>query len=59
MARAVRRAPKLGHVVTLAAVDPLNLTGVVTPGARVSAVMGQYVVYVDGVPREEELDAAR
>ena len=58
MARAVRRAPKLGHLVTLAAVDPLNLSGIVTPGARVSAQMGQYIQYVDGVPREEEAASA-
>jgi len=32
-------------------VDPLNLTGVVTPGPRVPAVLGQKVVYVDGVPQ--------
>jgi ATP-dependent Lhr-like helicase len=59
MARAVRRAPKLGHVVTIAAVDPLNLSGIVTPGQRVSSVMGQYVVYVDGVPREETAEVQR
>jgi ATP-dependent Lhr-like helicase len=38
----------------IAAVDPLNLTGVVTPGLRVAAQLGHYVVYVDGVPKGEE-----
>jgi ATP-dependent Lhr-like helicase len=50
VSRAVRRSPRGGEVVRLAAVDPLNLTGVVTPGPRVPAMLGQYVVYVDGVP---------
>ncbi|MBX7114101.1 MAG: DEAD/DEAH box helicase [Myxococcaceae bacterium] len=48
MARAVRRSPKTSEVVRVAGVDPLNLTGVVTPGPRVAAVMGNEVVYVDG-----------
>jgi ATP-dependent Lhr-like helicase len=51
LSRSVRRAPKDGEVVTVSAVDPLNLTGVITPGARVSAVLGQVVEYVDGIPR--------
>ncbi len=51
MARAVRRAPKSSEVVRVSGVDPLNLTGLVTPGPRVAAVMGNEVVYVDGVPR--------
>jgi ATP-dependent Lhr-like helicase len=37
--------------VEIAGVDPLNLTGVVTPGPRVPAVLGQKVVYVDGIPQ--------
>jgi ATP-dependent Lhr-like helicase len=53
-ARATRRAPHTGQVVHLSAVDPLNLTGVVTTGPRVAAVMGHYVTYVDGVPKASE-----
>jgi len=53
MARQTRRREKDGKVVHLSAVDPLNLTGVVTPGARVPAVMGHHVRYVDGVPKSE------
>ena len=34
----------------LSAADPLNLVGVLTPGARVPATLGQRVAYVDGVP---------
>jgi ATP-dependent Lhr-like helicase len=41
-------------VVHVAAVDPLNLTGVVTPGPRVPAQMGSFVTYVDGVPQAED-----
>jgi ATP-dependent Lhr-like helicase len=50
VARATRRREKTGEVIRISAVDPLNLTGIVTPGDRVASVMGQYVTYVDGVP---------
>jgi ATP-dependent Lhr-like helicase len=53
VARATRRRDKTGEVIRISAVDPLNLTGVVTPGDRVAAVMGQYVTYLDGVPVAE------
>jgi ATP-dependent Lhr-like helicase len=52
MARAVRRSEKTNSVVRIAAVDPLNLTGIVTPGPRVAATLGHLVTYVDGVPQE-------
>jgi ATP-dependent Lhr-like helicase len=54
VARAVRKSPMTGETLRIAAVDPLNLTGVVTPGARVSAMLGRSVLYVDGVPKGEE-----
>lgn len=50
LARAVRRAPQTGETIVVAAVDPLNLTGVVTPGPRVASVLGHSVIYVDGLP---------
>jgi ATP-dependent Lhr-like helicase len=53
VARATRRREKSGEVIRIAAVDPLNLTGIVTPGDRVAAIMGQTVTYVDGVPQPE------
>ena len=34
----------------MSACDPLNLVGVLTPGARVPAALGSYVVFQDGVP---------
>jgi ATP-dependent Lhr-like helicase len=57
--RAVRRDAPGGHVVRLSACDPLNLTGIITPGARVPAMLGQRVTYRDGVPLGEDLRATR
>jgi ATP-dependent Lhr-like helicase len=34
----------------VAATDPLNLVGVLSPGARVPAIIGNAVLYVDGHP---------
>ena len=51
VARAVRRKPPSGVRVQLSAVDPLNLTGVVTPGPRVPATVGNLVTWVDGIPQ--------
>jgi ATP-dependent Lhr-like helicase len=34
----------------ISAADPLNLTGIVTPGERISALAKSRVVYRDGVP---------
>jgi ATP-dependent helicase Lhr and Lhr-like helicase len=49
--RAVRKIPKSGEErVSLSACDPLNLVGILTPGARVPAMPQNRVVYVDGVP---------
>jgi ATP-dependent Lhr-like helicase len=48
--REVRRTRPDGQLVTLCAADPLNLTGIVTPGDRVRATPANRVVYRDGVP---------
>ncbi|MBX5481247.1 MAG: DEAD/DEAH box helicase [Myxococcaceae bacterium] len=53
LARSVRRTPHDGRPIHLSAVDPLNLTGIVTPGPRVPAIVGQFVTYVDGVPQTQ------
>jgi ATP-dependent Lhr-like helicase len=45
----VRRAPREGERVTVNATDPLNLVGVIVPGARVPAVRTNRVTFVDGV----------
>jgi ATP-dependent Lhr-like helicase len=52
--RAVRRDTPNGQIIRLSACDPLNLTGIITPGARVPAMLGQWVSYRDGVPLAEE-----
>ena len=38
--------------IPLSACDPLNLIGILTPGARVPAMPQNRVVYVDGVPED-------
>jgi ATP-dependent helicase Lhr and Lhr-like helicase len=48
--RAVHRRELSGEVVRISACDPLNLVGIITPGARVPAVLGNEVLYRDGVP---------
>jgi ATP-dependent Lhr-like helicase len=48
--RATRREPHTGALVELSACDPLNLAGIVTPGPRTPAHLGQRVAYRDGVP---------
>ena len=55
IARAVRRAPPTRHRIAISAVDPLNLTGVMTPGPRVPAVLGNVVSYVDGIPEQTDV----
>ncbi|MEA3214281.1 MAG: ATP-dependent helicase Lhr and Lhr-like helicase, partial [Acidimicrobiia bacterium] len=48
--RAVRKTPADGQVVTLSAADPLNLTGVIVPGARVPALGNRAIAWQDGLP---------
>jgi ATP-dependent Lhr-like helicase len=48
--RAVRKQEPRGDLVSLSAADPLNLTGIVTPGPRVAALTNNRVLYRDGVP---------
>jgi ATP-dependent Lhr-like helicase len=47
--RSVRRLKRTGGMVRLSAADPLNLVGIVLPGARVPALPTNSVTYVDGV----------
>ena len=54
--RAVRRDAPSGHVIRLSACDPLNLTGIITPGARIPAILGQQVIYRDGVPEPGSME---
>ncbi|HSC35764.1 MAG TPA: helicase-related protein, partial [Thermodesulfobacteriota bacterium] len=48
--REARRKQRDGKLVSVSAADPLNLTGVMTPGERVSSHYRNRVLYRDGVP---------
>jgi ATP-dependent Lhr-like helicase len=48
--RAVRHPGAAPQVCKVAATDPLNLVGVLSPGPRVPALVGNVVLYVDGHP---------
>ena len=48
--RDVRRKPYDGQFISLSAADPLNLIGMITPGARLPALTGNRVLYRDGLP---------
>ncbi len=48
--REMRRRPRDGQYVSLSAADPLNLVGILTPGARLPSLAGNRVLYRDGVP---------
>jgi ATP-dependent helicase Lhr and Lhr-like helicase len=50
--RAIRRQAKASETVIVAAADPLNLVGILTPGSRLSPFMQQVIVYRSGVPVE-------
>jgi ATP-dependent Lhr-like helicase len=54
--RATRREERRGDIVRLSACDPLNLVGIVTPGARVQATLANSVVYRDGVPQTGDVE---
>jgi ATP-dependent Lhr-like helicase len=48
--RMIRREPKNGVLVSISAADPLNLTGIVTPGRHVPSLFSNRILYKDGVP---------
>ena len=50
MLRRVRRAPADGAVVAVSAADPLNLTGIIALGDRISATASTRIAFRDGVP---------
>jgi ATP-dependent Lhr-like helicase len=51
--RAGRKRERSGETVTVSAADPLNLVGIVLPGARIPAVASNSVTYVDGVVEDD------
>jgi ATP-dependent Lhr-like helicase len=48
--REIRRSGDDERLITISAADPLNLTGIVTPGDRVRAAAGNRIVYRNGIP---------
>ena len=38
------------EIIAICAADPLNLTGIITPGKRIAATIGNRVLYKQGVP---------
>jgi ATP-dependent Lhr-like helicase len=47
--REVRKSKRDGRLVTISAVDPLNLTGILTSGERIRSITSNRLVYRDGV----------
>jgi ATP-dependent Lhr-like helicase len=50
--RAERRSQAPQEPLTISAADPLNLVGILNPGARISPHSNQVIAYRDGVPTE-------
>jgi ATP-dependent helicase Lhr and Lhr-like helicase len=50
MLREVRRKKADGAWISVSGADPLNLVGIITPGARLPALTGNRVLYRDGLP---------
>jgi ATP-dependent Lhr-like helicase len=48
--RDVRRKPPTHQYVSVSAADPLNLVGIITPGARLASLSGNRLLYRDGLP---------
>jgi ATP-dependent Lhr-like helicase len=48
--REARRRPETGQLVSLSGADPLNLKGIITPGARLPSLVGNRLLYRDGLP---------
>src|SRR5208337_2424791 len=48
--REIRRRPASGQWVSLSGADPLNLVGVLTPGAKLAALTVNRLVFRDGLP---------
>jgi len=48
--RAMRRKEPAREYMRVSACDPLNLVGILLPGDRIAAILGNRIVYRDGVP---------
>jgi ATP-dependent Lhr-like helicase len=51
--RSIRKSSSNGELVTLSAADPLNLQGVLTPGARIPAFTANRILFRNGLPVAE------
>jgi ATP-dependent Lhr-like helicase len=48
--RETRRSAPDNRLILISAADPLNLTGIITPGDRIRVAAGNRIVYRNGVP---------
>ncbi len=48
--REIRRSATDNRLITISAADPLNLTGIITPGDRIRVTTGNRIVYRNGIP---------
>ncbi len=53
--RELRKQVKAGELIAISAVDPLNLTGLITPGQRIASLTSQRILYRDGIPIAQSL----
>ena len=50
MLRTIRKTEGKGELIAISGADPLNLAGILTPGARVAAIAAHRLLLRDGVP---------
>ena len=48
--RTIRKQDKTDDLISISAADPLNLTGIITPGERIAQQHSHRILYRDGVP---------
>jgi ATP-dependent Lhr-like helicase len=48
--RSLRKAPARGELIVISGADPLNLVGILTPGARIAAITANRILLRDGLP---------
>jgi ATP-dependent Lhr-like helicase len=48
--RQIRKEEKAGKLNSISASDPLNMHGLITPGKKLAAYLGNRILYRDGVP---------
>jgi ATP-dependent helicase Lhr and Lhr-like helicase len=48
--KVIRKQDKNAELTVLSTADPLNLTGIITPGERIASSSSQRLVYRDGIP---------